>query len=601
MYIPGNHEKNVYDRIANVNNTCLTYTDEHHPVTILNANTKWLKQILINSGFFEQYREQLKEFIKMSIISKFDGELHSISIPDFVVDDDLVNIIISNENLADTNISIVECLGEYLTPDQIKKLSESRLEISLYNENVSTKYAIGLKTWKELETSTSLSFKDDLREQDIANFVYINENAVISIGSFNRNDEPKYVDNLLRIFKALQSHNRKYNIKVEINNRELLMQSGILDFSNINLVVSNDLYEYGKEEFLKEDEKLEQLVKPIREADLSPYEKYLAVYNVVKQFKPYKENEEDKEKSRYLRYILADSNEYIVCVGYAKLLTTLLNKVGIPAYNIGVGVDISYDKGVTQEEIPTDIAGHERNIVKIDDDKYNIHGVFVADATWDNDMEHDLYNNSAMTFDRKKEAFRLETLSDEDLLLDFHNFDDFSRKVNFYLKRKIEESFYTKYNDKIVYEFRNMYDDILKILCNLDYSKYSELYDKYNELVDKVIKGYSTSKYSVGGDKVSLKEVETVFNDFLTEYANYIIPLSNQAISNDTLLEALTNVKRQLGSYSEDELKDMAKRIEELNAKVDNKAFPYRYAPNSLIPNYLEARSDEAASPNKSR
>lgn len=431
-----------------------------------------------------------------------------------------------------------------------------------------------------------------MTDQDIANFVYINDNAVVSISSTNKNDEIKYVANLLRIFKQLQSHNRQYNISIMINNRELLMKSGILHFSNINLIIDNDSYDYKKEEFLKEDEKLEQLAGRVRDANLSPYEKYLAVYNIVKQFKPYKENKEEKDKARNLRYILDDNNEYIVCVGYAKLLTTLLNKVGIPSYNISVGVDTSYDAGFTKEDIPTDIVGHQRNIIKIDDDKYNIHGVFVADATWDNDIEYDLYNNSAMTFDRKKEAFRLETLNDVDLLLDFHDFNEFSRKVNFYLKRRIKKSFRSKYNDKIVYEFKDMYEKILKILSCLDYQKYSELYGKYNELVDKVIDNYNTSKYSGRGENISLKQIETVFNEFLTEYANYIIPLSNQAINKDTLLEALTNVKRQLGSYSEDELKDMSKKIVELNAKVDSKSFPYVYDANNPIPNYLEARED---------
>ena len=41
-----------------------------------------------------------------------------------------------------------------------------------------------------------------------------------------------------------------------------------------------------------------------------------------------------------------------------------------------------------------------------------------------------------MTFDRKKESKLLESLEDEDLLLDFHDMSDFSNKINFFLKRK---------------------------------------------------------------------------------------------------------------------------------------------------------------------
>lgn len=288
----------------------------------------------------------------------------------------------------------------------------------------------------------------------------------------------------------------------------------------------------------------------------------------------------------------------MVCVGYAKLLTTLLDKVGIPSYDISVSVDTSYDEGFTMEDKPTDLAGHRRNLIKIDDDKYGIHGVFIADATWDNDMEVDLYNNSAMTFDRKKEAKRLERFTDEDLLLDFHNFDEFSQKINFYLKRKIEKSWRTTHNDKIVYEFKNMYDEIMEILSRLDYQKYSELYSKYNEIIKNNVYGY---KWGTGSKKVSLKDIEIIFNQFLTEYGHYIIPLSNKAISNETLLSALTEVKRQLGDYKEDELSEMVGKVREINEKVDRNSFPYVYDPNNPIPNYLESRNVQEDSQRRSR
>lgn len=104
--------------------------------------------------------------------------------------------------------------------------------------------------------------------------------------------------------------------------------------------------------------------------------------------------------------------------------------------NISVGVDTSYDDGFTTEDKPTNIEGHQRNIIKNDDNKYNIHGIFIADATWDNHMKYDLYANASMTFDRKKEAERLEKLNDYDLLLDFHNFEEFTKKLNFFLKKR---------------------------------------------------------------------------------------------------------------------------------------------------------------------
>ena len=59
---------------------------------------------------------------------------------------------------------------------------------------------------------------------------------------------------------------------------------------------------------------------------------------------------------------------------------------------------------------------------------HNIHGFYIADSTWDNDLDNDLYSNSIMTFDRKKEAYRMELLNDIDLLFDFHDLNEFKQK-----------------------------------------------------------------------------------------------------------------------------------------------------------------------------
>ena len=75
-----------------------------------------------------------------------------------------------------------------------------------------------------------------------------------------------------------------------------------------------------------------ELIEPIKNSNLSPLEKFIAIYNVVKNFKPYKESPDQLEESRYLRYIL--NNEYMVCVGYAKLLKILCEKVGIKVINL---------------------------------------------------------------------------------------------------------------------------------------------------------------------------------------------------------------------------------------------------------------------------
>ena len=89
----------------------------------------------------------------------------------------------------------------------------------------------------------------------------------------------------------------------------------------------------------------------------------------------YQENEEDKQRSRNIHAIVTDGT--IVCVGYAAFAKQLLSELGIKCLNVGV---------TCLSDSVQDV-GHARNFVRIDDDKYDIHGLFAMDITWDSDKD----------------------------------------------------------------------------------------------------------------------------------------------------------------------------------------------------------------------
>ena len=575
-HMPNDKSQFILDEISNKKNICITYTNNEHNVTVFTLS-QFQQTIIVNPTFFEAYKDKITEYIKNKINTLLTEKQYYIKIPDFLIDDNLINELINNKNLENITIKFFNITEKDLTAEQIKKLKSKHLEVYYDGNKISTNKLIDYYTLKDLQKIKTISISQTLTNEEIENFIYINDDTIITIKteySASRFNEQEYLNNLIRICNILKTHNKKYNLKIDINNRELLKQSGILNTPNINFTINNDLYEYKQEEYLKEEEQLDKLIEPIKNSNLSPYEKYLAVYNIVKQFKPYKENNENKEESRYLRYIL--NNEYIVCVGFSKLLTTLLDKAGIPAMNISVGVDTSYDDGFTMEDKPTNIEGHQRNIIKIDDDKYNIHGIFIADPTWDNSKEYDLYQNSAMTFDRKKEAKRLETLNDYDLLLDFHNFEEFTKKLNFFLKKQVRNPFRKEkpYQEKLINAYKQAYSKIMEILSKLDYPKFLEFHNKYNDKLDKY--------------DITLKEIEDICSDFLTEYATYILPLSNQKIDKSTLLEAAVNARQSINDKNK-EKEEIKKEIESINNQVAEFKFPYTYNPNETRDNYLES------------
>ena len=586
--------EDIIDNFALRNNVEVTYTDETHPIAFIN---KAFQSTWINPVFFEKHKEEFKAYTRKKVIEAIKKGKSTIIIPDYILDEDIIKEIINSKDKDVFTIFIKEYDKNLIISEELTKLiKDNYLEayISKRNERnkkISSKYLISFYTKKELTEIGSLTLNTPLDETTINHLIHVNTEATITLSPPNKdkNDEKKYYEYLINIFNILKQHNRNYNISIEVNNRELFRQSNLLNIlpNNINLTIQNDLYKYDIETYQQEEDKLEKLIAPIRNSDLSPFEKYLAVYNLVKKFKPYRENDEDLEKSRYLRYILADGNEYIVCVGFSKLLEDLLNRVGIPNQNMSVGVDISYDDGFTQEEKNIERAGHQRNIIKIDDDKYNIHGIYVVDSTWDNDMENDFYYNSLLTFDRKKEAYRLEFLNDYDLLLDYHNFEDFKAKMDYLMKKTKKDDFHVKIKktekEKIIETYTQIYKKICEILKCLDYQKYSELYNKYNE--------YFSQNVFTSNGFATLDEADKIASQMLTEYAYYIMQLSNKTVKLSTILEAATEVKRKIDGLSDEEITIWLNETKQKHIKNETKVFPYKYDHSVKKEAYLEERT----------
>lgn len=142
-----------------------------------------------------------------------------------------------------------------------------------------------------------------------------------------------------------------------------------------DLVVDyGDMTDCSLEDFLAMRETINYFNELIRGYNLSPLEKLTFAYDIMKTF-AYKENEQEKEIPRTLHSIV--STDYIVCLGYSKFLTQLLKENGITATEVGVTCNPK-----TEQQ-----AGHSKTLVRIDDDKYNIHGVYCVDATWDRSRE----------------------------------------------------------------------------------------------------------------------------------------------------------------------------------------------------------------------
>lgn len=123
--------------------------------------------------------------------------------------------------------------------------------------------------------------------------------------------------------------------------------------------------------------KIRQYAEKIKSLNLSLMETIMYTYDQVRN-KVYKQEEKNESalESRDLSSVL--SGDKIVCVGYANIFRALLRYMNIDCYNVRLVM-----------KNPNIKEGHERNIIYVKDEKYDIDGVYYFDVTWDSKRQNE--------------------------------------------------------------------------------------------------------------------------------------------------------------------------------------------------------------------
>lgn len=248
-------------------------------------------------------------------------------------------------------------------------------------------------------------------------------------------------------------------------------------------IVSNNTL-YSTQEFKGMRETINYYKSLVK--DLSPLEQVTYIYDIIKSFE-YKESS-NKEESRYIKHIIETGN--IVCVGYTNFICQILSELGFKCYIISL-------ENINNE-------GHERFLVKINDEKYNINNVFAMDATFDS------AKNLSLCVDvNGKKVYR----SDDNPLKDSDNvlkkYDNLILYKNFLIPL-IEYGLKYK-NEKIksIKEFSSN-----KIIGDIDY--YQQLQTKYvnerNIDLEMFIKLMYNVKLAEGYD---IDNIDNLINDII--------------------------------------------------------------------------------------
>ncbi len=167
----------------------------------------------------------------------------------------------------------------------------------------------------------------------------------------------------------------------------------------------------------------------IKKLGLSPMETIMYVYDQVRNRVYTFENEDESYfKSRDLTEVMF--GDKIVCAGYANIFHVLLHYIGIE------------NRIVYLIEKDNPQSGHARNIIYVQDDKYDIDGVYYFDPTWNskriNETNEYLYRYTYFAKTRK--------YMDDDKNYDFKecSFPTYSTDMDMEIRKIIAEEKYEK-------------------------------------------------------------------------------------------------------------------------------------------------------------
>lgn len=527
------------------------------------------KALCIDKAYADAHMQEVLDTV---IFICANTKKDSIAIDDsYLINEDVLNAIISNPNIKTVSLGCQEDVV-VLTEELYEKFKNTHIEVvktkavvdslkekfdSLIGYNTH-RNLIGFDNYEGLQKKDMMFLSSELTEDEIFYLKFLNPTAEVNFKYTN-------YDNVFKCIYRLKNcgHTGKLVISIEqkndLNSYIFNNINNITNFDNIEVNLSGSVHSLS--EYVKYEKKLIDLIMPA--INFSPFEKYLYAYNQAKKFKKYKENKEDKTSARDLYQIM--DNEYMVCVGYSKLLGDLLDKLGIENYEDSVSVDVGLDdisndatvlpdfiydeKTGEMKEVKTEAAGHARRMAHVVDPKYGIDGYYFTDPTWDNDMVHDTYNYALMTQEEYIGMDRYnyyKTLSMSELFF-VKTLEDFYLKINIYLDKNRKKN-----EVEVIRSLLNIFEDF-------DSEFYSYLVNKYHD-IEKYRKEFTKEE----------------IQDILLDMGERIVSKSNHLVDGHVFREGITALYSQTIS-DENELEEKVNEIIEYNKKRHAVCFPTRY------------------------
>ena len=287
--------------------------------------------------------------------------------------------------------------------------------------------------------------------------------------------------------------------------------------------------------------KIDNMVEPIINTNLSILEKYIYVYHLTTHFKAYKEEDYREDDALSLFRIFDYDNDLIVCGGFSKILFELCKRINIKNQLIKAS---TYD---ISEEGYKKSSPHIRNISRITDTKYNIDGIYINDSTWDNDINKELFTTALLTPYESLSVYDTNIGTGSHDLLSAQSYDEFIYQLD---KDSINN--YVVFKQTLNY-ILYLYPEILDILNNIP------SYNKFNSIKNKTTLDY----------KILLSDDKFKYRIF-----DFIYDKCNKRISGKIIIEAIINILKTIyKDISQDEIEQYIELVHKDNYENYDKLF----------------------------
>ena len=570
--------------------------------------------LYINKNYYKEHKKEVDDFL-VSFIHSYQKDEISIGSGN-IINDEFVKALCENDKIKIISLAKYGFFDKYSlskkhyemfkaakkesikTQYVDKELEEEFDPMIEYNQE---KFLYSYFKYKDLKEN-SITFVGPIPEDKLYILKYLGENTVINLST---------ACNIKEIIETLQKYNKKNQIKIIVIDKMKLNQSfadlGYFDsnseiYENIiiptNSVKNVDL---PIKKYLEYEKLLYSIIEPAK--NMSPFEKYIYAYDIVKHFKKYNTPKKDnknaenlsseeytniKSSSRDLYQILY--NEYIVCVGFANFLGDLLNKMGIDNIMIPIDVDLTPAKARKQLNIPnekwnemsskeryklvaeqetyipkTDFGKHARLLVHISDEKYGIDGIYYSDPTWDNSLDKNIYTHAFMTENDVSSSLILNGINTNYLLFSSSSIEEFNAMLNKimdikssirreeYNKKKGRKVSSKKINDDAASDLYIVLNNFLDEFAKLFKVEYANIKERYPILEEQ--------KYKIK----DIYKLSDELKNLLYEVASIISTKNNKQISENQLRDAIRIVYKDVyeNGIREEEIDKMMKDTED--------------------------------------